>query len=56
MKDLEKNAGMQEMSMAEMMDVNGGWNWKMAVGAAAAVSCLGPQAALIGFVAGGLFL
>lgn len=56
MKDLEKNAGMQEMSFEEMMDVNGGWNWKMAVGAAAAVSCLGPQAALIGFVAGGLFL
>lgn len=44
---------MQELSVKEQSIVNGGWDIGMAVGTAAAVACLGPEAMVIGFIVGG---
>ncbi|MBP1614930.1 MAG: hypothetical protein H6Q13_2378 [Bacteroidetes bacterium] len=54
MKTLENNAELlQDLSIDEMENVNGGWNWRTAVGVAA-VSCLCSEAALVGFLVTGL--
>lgn len=54
MKTLENNAELlQDLSIEEMENMNGGWNWRTAVGVAA-VSCLGSEAALVDFLVTGL--
>lgn len=49
MKNLENSADLQEMNLQEMSQVDGGWSLAMACGGAAAVACLGPEAALLAF-------
>ena len=44
---------MQELDIQEQSSVNGGWDLGMAVGTAAAVACLGPEAMVVGFIVGG---
>lgn len=54
MKDFNENTIVQEMTLSETQEVTGGeWNFKMAVGGAAAGACLGPGGMLLGFIVGG---
>lgn len=54
MKNFNGNTMIQEMTLSEAQEVIGGeWDFKMAVGGAAACACLGPGGMLLGFIVGG---